>query len=82
MPGTRMGDAQHQLWVNFSALGEGNNSIFAILPQIMEQMVNVESDEEPYDLVLPSDDAWQTKIYYKLVEKQRIADALEQENQE
>ena len=80
-----MGDAQeseHQLWVNLSSLGDGN--IFAILPQLMRKMLDVEGggmfrDEEPYDFVLPSDDEWQTKIYYKLVEKQRIADALEQE---
>ncbi|KAJ3641305.1 hypothetical protein Zmor_027817 [Zophobas morio] len=80
-----MGDAQeseHQLWVNLSSLGDGN--IFAILPQLMRKMLDVEGggmfrDEEPYDFVLPSDDEWQTKIYYKLVEKQRIADALEQD---
>jgi hypothetical protein len=82
--GARMGDAQeneHQLWVNLSSLGDGN--IFAILPQLMKKMLDVGdggifADDEPYDLVLPSDDTWQTKIYYKLVEQQRMADALEQ----
>lgn len=72
---------EHQLWVNLSSLGDGN--IFALLPQLTKKMLDSENgcfnSDEPYDLVLPSDDEWQTKIYYKLVEKQRIADAAEQE---
>lgn len=78
-----MADAQpneHQLWVNLSSLGEG--SIFSALPDLMKKMLDADqetaADAEPYDLILPSDDTWQTKIYYKLVEKQRMADAADE----
>nr|XP_015839700.1 PREDICTED: uncharacterized protein LOC659893 isoform X3 [Tribolium castaneum] len=74
--GARM--EQHQLWVNFSSLNEGNLSA-AVLPRLMAEMVDGVFGEEPFDLVLPSDDVWQTKIYYKLVEKQRLEDASEGE---
>ncbi|XP_076252212.1 uncharacterized protein LOC143191222 isoform X1 [Rhynchophorus ferrugineus] len=63
----------HQLWVNLSSLGEGN--IFATLPMIVKKFLldgTGDMDEEFYDLILPSDNEWQTKIYYKLVEKQRM----------
>lgn len=71
---------EHQLWVNLSSLGDG--SIFSALPDLMKKMLDADqaiaADAEPYDLILPSDDTWQTKIYYKLVEKQRIADAADE----
>lgn len=71
---------EHQLWVNLSSLGDG--SIFSALPDLMKKMLEADQESavaaEPYDLILPSDDTWQTKIYYKLVEKQRIADAAEE----
>ncbi|XP_056648560.1 uncharacterized protein LOC130453009 isoform X2 [Diorhabda sublineata] len=73
-----MGDTEdnpHALWVNLSSLGEGN--VFAVLPQLMQQMLNnnvFEDMEDFADVVLPSDETWQTKIYYQLVEKQRQGD--------
>lgn len=33
-----------------------------------------EMDNGSFDIILPSDNTWQTKIYYKLVEKQRMID--------
>lgn len=66
----------NKLWVNLSALGEGN--FFAVLPQLMKQMLSEDvnnTDDDFIDIVLPSNDAWQTKIYYQLVEKQRLADS-------
>ncbi|KAJ8984877.1 hypothetical protein NQ317_002717, partial [Molorchus minor] len=66
----------HRLWVNLSALGEGN--IFAVLPQLMKDMLSDDAaddvDDGFFDVVLPSDKEWQKKIYFKLVEKQRLAD--------
>lgn len=70
-----MGDID-KLWVNLSALGDGN--VFAVLPQLMRQMLSDDmgnTDDNFVDVILPSDDAWQTKIYYKLVEKQRLTDS-------
>lgn len=67
-----------KLWVNLSSMGEGN--IFAVLPQLMKQMLSEDMfniEEEFVDVILPSNDAWQTKIYYKLVEKQRMIDSKE-----
>ncbi|XP_019865526.1 uncharacterized protein LOC109594730 isoform X2 [Aethina tumida] len=68
--------ADHQLWVSLNALGEGN--VFEALPDIMKNMMAEcelnDVDGEFFDVVLPSDDEWKTKIYYKLVEKQRLMD--------
>lgn len=73
-------EEDHRLWVSLSSLGEGN--VFAVLPQLLQRMLD-EQDMQPedgfQDVVLPSDDAWQTKIYYKLVEKQRMADSRDRE---
>ncbi|CAG9859365.1 unnamed protein product [Phyllotreta striolata] len=63
------------LWVNLSSLGDGN--IFAVLPQIIKQMMNdslTMAVDDFDDVVLPSDETWRTKIYYQLVEKQRQID--------
>lgn len=65
-----------KLWVNLSSMGEGN--IFAVLPQLMKQMLSEDMfniEEDFVDVILPSNDAWQTKIYYKLVENQRMIDS-------
>lgn len=65
-----------KLWVNLSSMSEGN--IFAVLPQLMKQMLSDDMfniDDNFVDVILPSNDAWQTKIYYKLVEKQRLIDS-------
>ncbi|KAG5898477.1 hypothetical protein JTB14_015481 [Gonioctena quinquepunctata] len=70
----------HKLWVSLSALGDGN--VFAILPQLMKQMLSDgmgETEEDFADVILPSDNAWQTKIYYQLVEKQRLVDATSED---
>lgn len=74
-----MSSEDHKLWVSLSSLGEGN--VFAVLPQLLQQMFDEEEEAmddtgpEFQGVILPSDDAWQTKIYYKLVERQRVADA-------
>nr|XP_023020678.1 uncharacterized protein LOC111509210 [Leptinotarsa decemlineata] len=70
----------HKLWVSLSALGDGN--VFAVLPQLMKQMLSDEmcdTEEDFADVILPSDNTWQTKIYYQLVEKQRMVDAKSEE---
>lgn len=74
---------EHQLWVSLSALAGGN--VFAVLPQLMRNMFNEsasildEYQDDNIDIILPSDYDWQTKIYYKLVEKQRQCDGIDQE---
>lgn len=65
-----------KLWVNLSALADGN--VLAVLPQLMKQMLSDDmgdTEDDFVDVILPSDDAWQTKIYYNLVEKQRLYDS-------
>lgn len=65
---------EHQLWVNLSSLGDGN--VFAYLSKLMEQLLSDEyggeEGNENYDLVFPSDEAWKTKIYLKMLAKQRM----------
>lgn len=46
--------------------------ILQFFKQYFPEMQSDVMDEELYDLILPSDHTWQTKIYYKLVEKQRL----------
>lgn len=70
------------LWVNLSSLGEGN--IFEVLPQIMKQMMAesmIATIDDFNDVILPSDETWQTKIYYQLVEKQRQVDKTVDDNE-
>lgn len=65
-----------KLWVNLSSMGNGN--IFAVLPQLMKQILSDDMfviDDNFVDIILPSNDAWQAKIYYKLIEKQRLLDS-------
>lgn len=77
-----MGDALDQdpstdrLWVRLSALGEGN--VFAVLPELFRKMITqdaLKAATEPLDMIFPSDEQWKEKIYYRLVEQQRKADA-------
>lgn len=67
-----------KLWVSLSALGDGN--IFAVLPQLMKEMLTEDMGDtkDVIDVILPSNDAWQAKIYYKLVERQRLSDNKEE----
>ncbi|CAH0552622.1 unnamed protein product [Brassicogethes aeneus] len=71
--------SDHQLWVNLSALGDGN--VFGLLPDLMKRMLSdcdtSDVDDEYCDVILPSDDEWRTKVYYKLVERQRLMDDSE-----
>ncbi|XP_060524217.1 uncharacterized protein LOC132700728 isoform X2 [Cylas formicarius] len=69
---------EHQLWVNLTSTGAIN--VFSQLPSLLQTYlleVVDEMENEFFDLILPSDNAWQTKIYYKLVEKQRLADSAQ-----
>lgn len=65
-----------KLWVNLSSMGNGN--IFAVLPQLMKQILSddmFDIDDNFVNIILPSNDAWQAKIYYKLIETQRLLDS-------
>lgn len=67
---------EHQLWISLSSLGDGN--VFAYLPKLMEKLIAdklVEDGlEDNYDLVFPSDETWRTKIYLKMLAKQRLVE--------
>ncbi|XP_066259215.1 uncharacterized protein [Euwallacea similis] len=76
LKGVDSSSRDHQLWVNLSStLGEGTNIFADIWTTVLEHYFPDEDDEmddESFELTLPSDNAWQAKIYYKLVEKQRL----------
>ncbi|GLV44069.1 uncharacterized protein CBL_12635 [Carabus blaptoides fortunei] len=63
----------NRLWVHVSCFGEGN--LFAVYPRILAAMLAGarESSKGPpdFEILLPSDAEWKTKIYFQLVEKQR-----------
>lgn len=68
-------DELNELWVNLSSLGEGN--LFTQWPEILKNMLSSEqigedsSEDFNFDYTLPSNLQWRTKIYLKLLAKQR-----------
>lgn len=74
-PIMEISDELNELWVNLSSLGEGN--VFAQWPEILKKMLNSEqigeglTDDFNFDYTLPSNLQWRTKIYLKLLAKQR-----------
>ncbi|KAK9731143.1 hypothetical protein QE152_g13903 [Popillia japonica] len=66
---------ENQLWFNLSALAESNLS--GVLPRLIQEMLSSGSpyfnDDENFEITLPSDFEWRTKIYYKLLERQRMS---------
>lgn len=67
---------EHQLWVNLSAIAEGNLS--GVLPRLIREMLGSELAGRPlfedgFEMTLPSDFEWRTKVYYRLLERQRLS---------
>lgn len=67
---------QNQLWVNISSLGEGN--VFAQLPNILKEMLGTDLNDaeldENFEITLPSNYEWKTKLYVKLLAKQKATE--------
>ncbi|GJQ86999.1 hypothetical protein Trydic_g12582 [Trypoxylus dichotomus] len=72
---------EHQLWVNLSALTEGNLS--GMLPRLIKEMLGsdpfIRDDLDNFEITLPSDFEWRTKVYYRLLEKQRLSQSMEEQ---